>query len=53
MKQNIFELREQRLQKLFADCQREVVAQIIGPFGLSMAMFEDKNGGNVTTLHNF
>lgn len=53
MKQDIFELREQRLQKLFADCQREVVAQIIGPFGLSMAMFEDKNGGNVTTLHNF
>lgn len=53
MTQNIFELREQRLQKLFADCQREVVSQIIGPFGLSMAMFEDKNGGNVTTLHNF
>ena len=53
MNQNILEIREQRLQKLFADCQREVVSQIIGPFGLSMAMFEDKNGGNVTTLHNF
>ena len=53
MEQSIIELREQRLQKLFADCQREVLSQIIGPFGLSMAMFEDRNGGNVTTLHNF
>jgi hypothetical protein len=53
MEQSIIDLREQRLQKLFADCQREVLSQIIGPFGLSMAMFEDKNGGNVTTLHNF
>jgi hypothetical protein len=53
MEQSIIELREQRLKKLFADCQREVLSQIIGPFGLSMAMFEDRNGGNVTTLHNF
>ncbi|RKF36731.1 hypothetical protein [Paraburkholderia fungorum] len=53
MEQSILELREQRLQKLFADCQREVLSQIIGPFGLSTAMFEDKNGGNVTTLRNF
>lgn len=29
------------------------MSQIIGPFGLSIAMFEDRNGGNVTTLHNF
>lgn len=53
MEQKISELREQRLQKLFDDCQQQVISQIIGPFGLSMAMFEDKNGGNVTTLHNF
>lgn len=53
MEQKISELREQRLQKLFEDCQMQVIAQIIGPFGLSLAMFEDKNGGNVTTLHNF
>lgn len=53
MEPNILELREQRIQKLFADCQFEVLSQIIGPFGLSMAMFEDKNGGNVTTTHNF
>ncbi|WP_077046140.1 hypothetical protein [Pseudomonas sp. KK4] len=47
------EMREQRLQKLFSDCQQQVIGQIIGPFGLSTAMFDDKNGGNVTTLHNF
>ncbi|WP_312937656.1 hypothetical protein [Stutzerimonas nitrititolerans] len=48
-------MREERLQKLFADCQQQVLGQIIGPFGLSTAMFKDvdRNGGNVTTLHNF
>ena len=53
MSHGIHELKQQRLQKLFADCQQQVVSQIIGPFGLSSAMFEDRNGGNVTTLHNF
>lgn len=47
------ELKQQRLQKLFDDCKQQVLSQIIGPFGLSTAMFEDRNGGNVTTLHNF
>lgn len=47
------ERRDERLQKLFADCQQQVIGQIIGPFGLSTAMFADKNGGNVTTMHNF
>lgn len=46
-------LKEQRLQKLFDDCQTQVMSQIIGPFGLSKAMFEDRNGGNVTTVRNF
>lgn len=53
MDKSITDLKQQRLQKLFDDCQQQVISQIIGPFGLSMAMFEDKNGGNVTTLHNF
>ncbi|WP_312726653.1 hypothetical protein [Stutzerimonas kunmingensis] len=53
MDDQMISLKEQRLQKLFDDCQHQVLSQIIGPFGLSMAMFEDKNGGNVTTLHNF
>lgn len=53
MEKTLSALREERLQQLFADCRQQVIAQIIGPFGLSTAMFEDKNGGNVTTLHNF
>lgn len=53
MDQSITDLKQRRLQKLFDDCQQQVISQIIGPFGLSTAMFEDKNGGNVTTLHNF
>ena len=53
MDQSIAHLKQQRLKKLFDDCQQQVISQIIGPFGLSTAMFEDRNGGNVTTLHNF
>jgi hypothetical protein len=47
------ELRKQRLDRLYDDCRNQVLSQLIGPFGLSVAMFEDKNGGNVTTVHNF
>lgn len=53
MAQSIADLKQQRLKKLFDDCQQQVISQIIGPFGLSTAMFEDRSGGNVTTLHNF
>jgi hypothetical protein len=47
------ELREKRLQELLNSCQQHVLQQIVGPFGLNAAMFEDKRGGNVTTKHNF
>ena len=40
MDQSITDLKQQRLQKLFDDCQQQVISQIIGPFGLSTAMFE-------------
>lgn len=46
------ELREQRLQELLHSCRQQVLQQVIGPFGLTPAMFEDKKGGNVTTQHN-
>lgn len=46
------DLREQRTQELLEKCQQEILQQIIGPFGLTPAMFEDKIGGNVTTQHN-
>lgn len=45
-------LRDERLQQLMESCQEEVLRQIIGPFGLTPAMFDDKDGGNVTTQHN-
>lgn len=44
--------REDRFQQLMESCQHEVLRQIIGPFGLTPAMFDDKDGGNVTTQHN-
>ncbi|MEK6789816.1 MAG: hypothetical protein AABY68_12785 [Pseudomonadota bacterium] len=47
------DFKKQRLEQLFAECQEQIIGNIIGPFGLSTAMFEDKSGGNVTTLHNF
>ena len=44
--------KEQRLQQLIDECQKTVLEQIIQPFGLSMAMFDDKDGGDVDTVHN-
>jgi hypothetical protein len=46
-------LREERLGQLMDNCQQEVLRQIIGPFGLTPAMFKDVDGGAVTTTHNF
>lgn len=45
-------LRDERLEQLMESCQQEVLRQIIGPFGLTPSMFDDKDGGNVTTQHN-
>jgi len=47
------ELREERFNNLLESCQQEVIRQIIGPFGLTPAMFHDVDGGSVTTVHNF
>ena len=47
------ELKEQRIDALLDSCRDSVLQQIIGPFGLTPAMFDDKAGGNVTTTHNF
>ena len=47
------ELRNKRLDDLLQSCQEQMLAQVVGPFGLTPAMFDDKDGGNVTTLHNF
>lgn len=47
------QLREARLEQLMDSCQQEILRQIIGPFGLTPAMFQDQDGGSVTTTHNF
>jgi hypothetical protein len=47
------EMKEKRMQDLLDSCQSQVLQQIIGPFGLTAAMFDDKDGGNVTTTKNF
>lgn len=35
------------------DFQKMMIDQLMGPFGLTRAMFEDKDGGAITTIHNF
>lgn len=41
-------------QKDFIDSfQKMMVDQLMGPFGLTAAMFEDRDGGAITSLHNF
>lgn len=47
------ELRNKRLEDLLQSCQDQMLAQVIGPFGLTPGMFNDVDGGNVTTTHNF
>lgn len=46
-------LKAKRIDELLDSCRDQVLKQIIGPFGLTPAMFNDKTGGNVTTTHNF
>ncbi|TDK30956.1 phage holin family protein [Luteimonas terrae] len=45
-------LKAERNQALLDSCQSQVLQQLIGPFGLTPAMFDDKRGGNVTTQYN-
>lgn len=45
-------LKKQRLQDLLSRCREEALQQVVGPFGLTPAMFSDIDGGNVTTQHN-
>lgn len=41
-------------QQDFAKACRDVIVDtLMGPFGLSAAMFDDRDGGNITTVHNF
>jgi len=44
---------EEKFNILVDSCKDTVIDSIIKPFGLSSQLFNDKDGGNVTTLHNF
>lgn len=45
---------DQRYNELIASCKKDIQSSIAGPFGLGFVVSKfDKNGGNVTTLHNF
>ncbi len=39
-------------QALLIECRDSVLDAMIKPFGLAKYLFDDKEGGNVTTLHN-
>jgi hypothetical protein len=44
---------DQRFKRLVTDCQKEVINNIVIPFGLGKIVAAyDKTGGNVTTIHN-
>lgn len=47
------ELKQQRVDILLQDCQNAVIDSTLSAFGLTRGMFTDRDGGNVTTLHNF
>ena len=47
------QLKKKRIEKLFQDCQDTIIAQTLSAFGLTQGMFQDRDGGSVTTLHNF
>jgi hypothetical protein len=40
------------IDSLADNCKNVIIDSIMGPFGLSRSMFEDKDGGNVTTINN-
>ena len=45
---------QERFDKLVIDCRKEVINSIVTPFGLGKIVAAyDKDGGNVTTTHNF
>lgn len=45
--------KQQRQQAMLEECKQAVINSTLGAFGLNMGMFTDRDGGNVTTLHNF
>lgn len=47
------EFNNQRFQSLLDSCRDNILSAVVGPFGLGgIVSRSDKNGGNVTTIHN-
>lgn len=47
------EFNDERFRLLLTSCRNEVLSAVVGPFGLGgIVSSGDKNGGNVTTIHN-
>nr|WP_304219969.1 hypothetical protein [Fredinandcohnia onubensis] len=44
---------EDKLHEMIHECREVVINSILGPFGLSVSMFDNQEGGNVTTVYNF
>lgn len=47
------EFNAQRFNSLLNDTKKNILDNMIKPFGLATVLFEDQDGGNVTTTHNF
>lgn len=47
------EIRTQRFDELLAECKEQVLSNVASAFGILPSAFKDRNGGNVTTVHNF
>lgn len=47
------EFNDERFRQLLTSCRDDVLSAVVGPFGLGGIVSRgDKNGGNVTTIHN-
>lgn len=44
---------QQQQQDFVESFQHMLIDQLMGPFGLSRAMFDDRDGGAITSVHNF
>lgn len=45
-------LDSEKIGALIDACQKECLQAVIRPFGLARVLFQDKDGGNVDTVHN-
>ncbi|MDV7341824.1 hypothetical protein RYZ26_19670 [Terasakiella sp. A23] len=46
------QLNSEKIDALIESCQRNCLGAVVRPFGIARVLFEDKDGGNVDTIHN-